>query len=1539
MHDVEPSAKILDPAASDVPAGNTRNGAEKRRDPDEPAAVVGIGASAGGIRPLQEFFAEMKPDSGLAFVVVMHLSPDFESQLANVLQQKTSMPVMQVTGPVKVKPNHVYVIPPNHQLTLNDSTLDIVDPQQARGRRVTIDLFFRTLAMAYGQRAVCVILSGSDSDGVIGLKHIRAQGGVTIAQDPNEAEYESMPATAISTGMVDWVLPVAQLAPKLLEFVRNENRMKLPPEIPDAGEPDAKVRNAPGGERVSDETRETRDEEAIVQVLADLRAQTGHDFTHYKRATILRRIARRLQVNSLESIPDYIGFMRTHPLEARALLDDLLIGVTHFFRDRDAFATLESHVPQIFAGKKEDGEIRVWVPGCSTGEEAYSIAILLHEHCKQLDNPPRIQVFATDVDEQSIADARDGLYSDMIEADVPPERLRDYFIKDEGRYRVRKEIREKVLFAAHNLLRDAPFTRCDLISCRNLLIYLKRRAQEQVFDIFHFALGPGGLLFLGSAENQAKGQSLFSAVDAKSALFVRRSTPRPAWKVPALPLRAGGEKPRSTMGMRVRPLPALTHNHATDASALPPAFPQAGQSRRELLFGELHLRLLEEYGPPSVVINDALEIVHLSGSAGRYLQFVAGEPTANIAKVVRPELEIELRTALFKASQTQETVTTTPKRVDFEGTSEVIAVTVRPMKTGDQARGFFLVLFEKQGEAPRRAMDQAAAHAIMSRDASDEINFLKEQLRSTVEQYEVGNEELKSSNEELQAANEELRSTSEELETSGEELQSVNEELITVNSELKNSLDELSRTNVDLNNLMASSDIGTIFLDRHQCIHRFTPAAQKIFNLIPSDIGRPIADITSKLQYGEFMADIERVLADLHKVEREVRSDDGTWFLVRVAPYRTDEDRIAGVVATFVDISRRKKAEEEVSTGASRYRTLFELVPVAVYSTDAEGNIQEYNQRAVELWGRKPGKEKFCGSFKIFHPDGRSMAHDQCPMARVLHGEELDPEDLEILVEQENGNRRSVIVAPRAINNADGMIVGAINCLHDISGRKQIEQALRESEERFRTVANNVPQLIWTNDGEGTANYFNKRWFDYSGLSYDESYGLGWQAIVHPEDKPASVERWERALAKGEVFDAEYRLRRADGEYRWFIGRNVPIGNGDAGVLSWFGSATDINELKEAENALRSTEERFRLLVEGAKDYAMFLLDLDNRITFWSAGAKRVFGWSEAEAVGQTGALIFVPEDIEKGAVETEIVTAMNEGRAPDRRWHLRKDGSRIWVDGVMTLLDDADGAPRGFAKIARDATDLREAEDELRHARDEMEQRVIERTQDLLATNTELERTMAQRQQLERELLEISEREKRRIGEDLHDMVCQELTATALYLKSSAKKLAKESPAASTTLEESAQTVNRNVVLARELAGGLQAVELTASGLKNALRDLAAQASVNTNIKCHFKAARGVRVPDNTVALHLYRIAQEAVTNAVKHSDAKNILISLDRNSIHTCVTVQDDGKGFVPKRRGKGLGLHMMRYRANALGGELKVERRRTGGTEITCVIPTKL
>jgi two-component system CheB/CheR fusion protein len=1398
-----------DPVVADDTSENARNGAAKRRDLSEPTAVVGLGASAGGVAALQQFFSGMSGDSGLAFVVVMHLSPVFESNLAAVIQQRTSMHVIQVHEPVKVKPDHVYVIPPNKQLMFENSTLRLIDAQQALGRRVTIDLFFRTLAQSYGQRSICVILSGSDCDGVIGLKHVRAQGGVTMAQDPQEAEHDSMPLMAIGTGMVDWVLPVAQMPAKLVEFVRNENRLQLPPEIPESSDINAKVADAPGGETVSEVTRAPEDETALQEVLSHLHGQTGHDFNHYKRATVLRRVARRLQVNSLENIPQYLNFLRTHPAESRALLQDMLIGVTHFFRDPGAFAALEANVPQLFAGKKAGDELRVWITGCASGEEAYSIAILLCEHAERLDAPPKVQVFATDIDDQAVHDAREGLYPSTIEADVSQERLQRFFSKEHGRYRVNKGLREKILFASHNLLKNQPFSRLDLVSCRNLLIYLNATAQAQVFDVFHFSLRVGGLLFIGGSESASQAHALFSPVDASHRVFVRRSVPRPNWKIPMLPIDDPNAHSRTVSTPRPRALPALLRPMVEEAFAETSDGLHARQERRSVLLGELHLKLLEQYGAPSVVVNEAHDIVHLSEHAGRYLHFTAGEPSANLTKVVHPSLRLELRTALFRAAQTKENIVALNQTIQIDGATEVIDLHVRPIQASDPEAGFYLVLFEKKigNGAPEASTSRQET---VNHELDEEVQFLKEQLNAKVEQYEAANEELRASNEELQAMNEEMRSAAEELETSKEELQSVNEELITVNDELKNSVEELRLTNSDLQNLMASTDIGTIFLDRQLRVKRFTPSAQSVLNLLAGDIGRPLSDITHKLNYSTLIEDAENVLENLTTIEREVRGPDDSWLLMRIAPYRTADDRLAGAVATFIDITRRKHAEDELRAGERRYRTLFDLVPVAVYCTDAEGVIEQFNRRAAELWGRAPEKnEKFCGSFKIFYPDGAFMAHVECPMARILRGEKLLPQELELVVERDNGERKNVVVSPSVLKNGRGEITGAINCIYDITERK------------------------------------------------------------------------------------------------------------------------------EAEDALRTSEERFRLLVEGARDYAMFLLDSTGEIVFWSSGAERVFGWTQKEAIGETGAMIFTPEDRVNGEVEKEIDTALRDARAADRRFHLRKDGSRFWTDGVLMRLDGEHGQLRGFAKIARDASDQRHAEDALRDARDEMEQRVVDRTRDLLATNAELERTMAQRKQLEKELLEISEREKRRIGQDLHDIICQELSAAALYLKSTANRAETKNPAAAKTLNEAAEIVNRNVTLARNLARGFQPVKLSGGEFTAAMRALVTQANKNRSVHCRLEMPQPIQIPDETIALNIYRIAQEALTNAIKHADAKTVVVSLKRGRGHLQLTVEDDGKGFRGKKRSKGLGLHIMDYRTSVLGGSFALDTK-PGGTRIFCTIP---
>jgi two-component system CheB/CheR fusion protein len=884
---------------------DNRGAIHEGRNLNENFPVVGLGASAGGVKPLQIFFEKMPPDTGLAFVVVMHLSPDYESNLALIIQQRTRMPVQQVTESVLVEANHVYVIPPNRHLTVVDGTLYLVKPQQPPGVRVAIDLFFRTLSVAFGPRAVCIVLSGTDSDGAIGIKHIKEQGGVTIVQDPGEAEYDSMPRSALATGMVDWVLPVAEMPARLVQFASNELRIQLPPDTPEAEETgEADAQNS-GGPLTTRQTTDEADEVALHEVMRFLHAQTGHDFSHYKRATILRRVARRLQVNLLATIPAYLEFLRGHPAETPALLHDLLISVTNFFRDRDAFIAFEAHVAQLFAGKEQGEQVRVWVAGCATGEEAYSIAILLYEHASRLPSPPSIQVFASDIDEAVIRFARAGLYPLTIAVDVSAERLLRFFRKDLGRYRIKKEIRDIVLFSAHNLLKDPPFSRLDLVTCRNLLIYLKREAQERVFNIFHYALRPGGLLFLGSSESVDDAHMLFVPIDQRHRLFAYRSVTRPAWNLPPLPLLLPSSLQRSLRAAAITQHGPLSANGM--APALPP--PMTPLERLPMQFGDLHLLLLERMAPPSVLVNSAYDIVHLSEHAGEFLQIAGGEPTLNLPKVVHPALRVELRAALFRASRDGVATTAPSVPLEKDGVTRLIDIHVRPARSVRAEQGFLLVLFEAlQKEAGAPASIPLSAEQ-MTRDLDEEIQELKALSSVTAEQYEASTEELKASNEELQAMNEELRSTTEELETGKEELQSINEELTTVNHELKSSVEQVSRANSDLQNLMASTDIGTIFLDRQLHIKRFTPRVQALFNILPADIGRPLSDITHKLNYKALTEDAERVLHDLQPSEREVRSG-GAWFLARMLPYRTLEDRIDGIVLTLVDITARKHAEE-----------------------------------------------------------------------------------------------------------------------------------------------------------------------------------------------------------------------------------------------------------------------------------------------------------------------------------------------------------------------------------------------------------------------------------------------------------------------------------------------------------------------------------------------------------------------------------------------------------------------------------------------------
>ncbi|MGI4815322.1 MAG: CheR family methyltransferase [Janthinobacterium lividum] len=907
-NDTGADAASTSPAAA--PASSTA-GAQ----PDFP--VVGIGASAGGVPAILRFFESAPADMGMAFAVILHLSPKYESHADEVIQKVTRMPVIQVTRETQIQKNHVYVISPSTNLSMDDGHFRVVSAERPHGRPVAIDVFFCSLAEAHKERAICIVLSGSGSDGAVGIGRIKEEAGITLAQTPADAEYAEMPESAIATGMVDLVLPVVDMPQKLLELWQNARAIRLPP---GADAPSTVAQQATAS-----------DEQALRSILRLLRERTGHDFAHYKRATVLRRIERRLQVNALNNLEAYEGFLTANVAEAPALLRDMLIGVTNFFRDRISFESLERDtIPKLFEDKGADDQIRIWCAGCSTGEEAFSLAMLVAEHGEGRSDVPSLQVFATDIDERAIRVGRVGAFPTSILTDVPPRLLNKFFTKDQLRYRINKGLRGKLLFAIHNVLRDPPFSRLDLVSCRNLLIYLDRSVQRQVLQMFHFALRPGGFLFLGNSESAEVAEDLFLPVDKKNRIYRAKV------------LSHSGREP-VIVAMKNIALATLT---APAVETLP--------NRHAFSFGALHQRVLEQYAPPSVIVDRASNVVHMSDHAGRFLRYVGGEPSQNLIEIVQPELRLELRTALFQAMESGKSIEARRVRFSRDGNAMYVNMTVRPFRDAAADADFVLVLFDEVEDTMK---ENSADPSELTRDPvlvqlENELQTTKLRLQETVEQADTSTEELKASNEELQAINEELRSATEELETSKEELQSTNEELVTVNAELQTKIEETGKANDDLLNLITSTEIATVFVDRALRIKRYTPKAVELFNVIASDIGRSLLDITHHLEYPQLAEDVTAAFESLKLIEREIGGAHGRWYLARHSPYRTTDDRIDGAVLTLIDITARRAAEAQARQSEERLQLVAQSTnDYAIIVQDTAGLIVSWNQGAERIFG------------------------------------------------------------------------------------------------------------------------------------------------------------------------------------------------------------------------------------------------------------------------------------------------------------------------------------------------------------------------------------------------------------------------------------------------------------------------------------------------------------------------------------------------------------------------------------------------------------
>ncbi|MCY7354176.1 MAG: PAS domain S-box protein [Lysobacter sp.] len=1078
---------------------------------DEPLLIVGIGASAGGLEAFKSFFTHMPPDSAMAFVLVQHLAPHHPSMLAELVGRSTTMPVVEATDGEPVQPGHVYVIPPDATLTIAGGTLQLTKPAPPRQHRWPINTFFTSLAEDQGDCAVSIVLSGTGSDGARGLRAVKEHGGLTLAQAGfDHVAMSGMPASAAATGLVDDVLPVEDMPARLLAHQHYQRASR------EQAGPDGIRHDVPNH---------------LLEITRLLHADSGHDFSQYKEKTLVRRIQRRMQVVQAQAVPDYIQHLRQQPAELENLFRDLLISVTEFFRDPAAFELLQDRViPALLADKNAADTLRVWVAGCATGEEAYSIAIALKEAMARGHGQPKLQIFATDIDDRAIAAARAGRFHGPP-AGISPERLERWFQQEGDDYVVAKPIRELCIFSPHSAIKDPPFTRLDLISCRNLLIYMNSDLQERLVRVFHYALVPGGHLLLGSSEGLSGNARLFSVVDKKHRLYQRREDSNAQLPV-----------------LSARPAPGFAGAPRSVAAPIRPG--------AEDLIERNARRALEQYSPAYVVIDRQCDVLRFCGDTGRYLQPSSGAASLNLFALLHKGLRGAARGAVQQAFAQQRTVLQDGLSLSIEGRRRALQMIVEPLPDADDASQLCVVAFRERETLPAAGdASSGQASADNGRALEQELDATRLQLQAAIDQQETANEELKSAIEEYQSVNEELQSSNEELETSKEEMQSINEELQIVNAELHNKNTALMRANSDVRNLMESTQIATLFLDAQLRVTGFTPVITALFHLREGDIGRPITEITARIPYPDLQHDVQQVTRSLTVVERVLQGhDNGPTFMARMRPYRTIDNVIDGVVLTFTDVSERRRHELERGQLAAIVDSSKDLI----IGHAQDGTITSWNASARDILG-----------YSADHAIGKPLAmllstgSPQLP-ALLKTCSQATPAELEMEWQRQDGSQALVAVTCSPVHDDAGpVIAGSLNA-RDIGERVRAERALHASEHRMVQLVDQTTAGVAQVEFDGRFVLVNPAFCRIVGRSAEALYTLRMEDVTHPEDVPASEQAIKSLLAGGPACQLEKRYLRPDGSVVWVINSVARVVGRDGQAPHILAVVQDISERRRS---------------------------------------------------------------------------------------------------------------------------------------------------------------------------------------------------------------------------------------------------------------------------------------------------------------------------------------------------------------------------------------